>query len=107
MSWVRIPAGSPTCVRRGPSTFSPVGYETLAERGDFGFYMFNSVVVTGGTLLAVLVFGSMAAFALARFRFSRLLGLYLALGIMIPIRIGTVSILSLMSTWALPTHSWD
>ena len=79
-------------------TFSPVGYETLAERGDFAFYMFNSLVVTGGTLLAVLTFGSMAAFALARFRFrmSRLLGLYLALGIMIPIRIGTVSILSLM-----------
>ena len=40
----------------------------------------------------------MAAFALARYRFpfSRLLGLYLALGIMIPIRIGTVSILRLM-----------
>jgi raffinose/stachyose/melibiose transport system permease protein len=40
----------------------------------------------------------MAAFALARFhfRFSRLLGVYLALGIMIPIRIGTVSILTLM-----------
>ncbi len=79
-------------------TFSPVGYETLAQRGDFPFYMFNSVVVTGCTLLAVLLFASMAAFALARFRFkfSRLLGLYLALGIMIPIRIGTVSILTLM-----------
>jgi len=80
------------------ATFSPVGYETLAERGDFAFYMFNSIAVTGGTLIAVLLFGSMASFALARyrFRFSRMLGLYLALGIMIPIRIGTVSILSLM-----------
>ena len=84
-------------------TFSPVGYETLAERGDFAFYMFNSVVVTGGTLIAVLLFGSMAAFALARFKFrlSRLLGLYLALGIMIPIRIGTVSILELMENLGL------
>ena len=79
-------------------TFSLAGYETLAERGDFAYYMFNSIAVTGGTLIAVLLFGSMAAFALARFRFrfSRLLGLYLALGIMIPIRIGTVSILTLM-----------
>jgi raffinose/stachyose/melibiose transport system permease protein len=79
-------------------TFSLAGYETLAERGDFAYYMFNSVAVTGGTLIAVLLFGSMAAFALARFdfKFSRLLGLYLALGIMIPIRIGTVSILTLM-----------
>jgi raffinose/stachyose/melibiose transport system permease protein len=79
-------------------TFALVGYETLAKRGDFPSYMFNSVVVTGGTLLFVIIFGSMAAFALARYRFkfSRLLGLYLALGIMIPIRIGTVSILDLM-----------
>jgi raffinose/stachyose/melibiose transport system permease protein len=79
-------------------TFSLVGYETLGKRGDFPAYMLNSVVVTGGTLVLVILFGSMAAFALARyrFRFSRLLGLYLALGIMIPIRIGTVSILRLM-----------
>jgi raffinose/stachyose/melibiose transport system permease protein len=79
-------------------TFSLVGYETLDKRGDFPAYLLNSVVVTGGTLILVLLFGSMAAFALARyrFRFNRLLGLYLALGIMIPIRIGTVSILRLM-----------
>ncbi|CAN5564316.1 carbohydrate ABC transporter permease [soil metagenome] len=79
-------------------TFSLVGYETLEKRGDFPAYLLNSVVVTGGTLILVLLFGSMAAFALARyrFRFNRLLGLYLALGIMIPIRIGTVSILRLM-----------
>ena len=79
-------------------TFSTVGYETLGKRGDFPSYMLNSILVTGGTLLLVILFGSMAAFALARYRFpfSRLLGLYLALGIMIPIRIGTVSILELM-----------
>jgi raffinose/stachyose/melibiose transport system permease protein len=79
-------------------TFSLVGYETLGKRGDFPSYLLNSMLVTGGTLLLVILFGSMAAFALARyrFRFSRLLGLYLALGIMIPIRIGTVSILRLM-----------
>jgi len=79
-------------------TFSLVGYETLGKRGDFPSYLLNSVLVTGGTLLLVILFGSMAAFALARyrFRFSQLLGLYLALGIMIPIRIGTVSILRLM-----------
>ena len=67
----------------GAETFSTVGYETLGKRGDFPDYMLNSVVVTGGTLILVLLFGSMAAFALARyrFRFNRLLGLYLALGI--------------------------
>jgi raffinose/stachyose/melibiose transport system permease protein len=84
-------------------TFALVGYETLGKRGDFPSYMLNSILVTGGTLVLVILCGSMAAFALARyrFRFSRLLGLYLALGIMIPIRIGTVSILRLMADLGL------
>jgi len=45
----------------------------------------------------VLLIGSMAAFALSEYRFrgNRWIGLYLALGIMIPIRLGTVSLLQL------------
>ncbi len=58
----------------------------------------NSMIVTVVSLFLILLFGSMAAFALAeyRFRFNTLMGLYLALGIMIPIRIGTVAILEMM-----------
>jgi len=80
------------------STFSTIGYDTIGRRGEFPTWLSNSVIVTGVTLLLVLVFGAMAAFALSRYRFrgSRLLGLYLAIGIMIPIRLGTVSILNLM-----------
>ena len=46
----------------------------------------------------MLLFGAMAAFALSEYRFrgNTLMGLYLALGIMIPIRLGTVAILQLM-----------
>jgi raffinose/stachyose/melibiose transport system permease protein len=77
-------------------TFTIAGYETLGDRGDFGTWVLNSVVITGVALALVLLLGSMAAFALARYRFvgNRLLGLYLALGIMIPIRLGTVSLLN-------------
>src|SRR6187402_2398762 len=69
-------------------TFTTVGYATLGKRGDFFSYIANSVIVTGSSLVLVVLFGSMAAFALARYRFigSRVLGLYLAVGIMIPIR---------------------
>ena len=78
------------------ATFSLAGYQTLIRQGDFFGYIGNSTIVTGVSLVLVLLLGSMAAFALARYRFrgSRLLGLYLALGIMIPIRLGTVSILN-------------
>jgi raffinose/stachyose/melibiose transport system permease protein len=80
------------------STFSTIGYDTIGKRGEFPTWLGNSVIVTGATLVLVVVFGAMAAFALSRYRFrgSRLLGLYLAVGIMIPIRLGTVSILSLI-----------
>jgi raffinose/stachyose/melibiose transport system permease protein len=79
-----------------PETFSFEGYQTLIRQGDFFGYIGNSVIVTGGSLVLVLLFGSMAAFALARYRFrgGRIIGLYLALGIMVPIRLGTVSILN-------------
>ena len=79
-------------------SFSLTGYETVLKQGDFLHYFQNSMVVTVVSLFFILLFGAMAAFALAEYRFkgNSWMGLYLALGIMIPIRIGTVSILQIM-----------
>ncbi len=81
-----------------PETFSTIGYETVFKQGDFFLYFQNSMIVTVASLFFILLFGAMAAFALAEYRFkgNTLMGLYLALGIMIPIRIGTVAILEMM-----------
>ncbi|MBY4606198.1 carbohydrate ABC transporter permease [Rhizobium sp. 9T] len=78
-----------------PSTFSLVGYQTVLGQGDFATYFQNSFIVTIISILLVLLFGAMAAFALSEYRFrgNALLGLYMAIGIMIPIRLGTVAIL--------------
>ncbi|MDO9418170.1 carbohydrate ABC transporter permease [Pararhizobium sp.] len=86
----RDPLALPT-----PSTFSLIGYQTVLGQGDFAGYFQNSLVVTVVSILLVLLFGAMAAFALSEYRFkgNTLMGLYLALGIMIPIRLGTVAIL--------------
>lgn len=80
------------------STFDAVGYRTVLEQGDFLLYFQNSLTVTVASLFFVLLFGAMAAFALSEYRFrgNLLMGLYLALGIMIPIRLGTVAILQMM-----------
>jgi raffinose/stachyose/melibiose transport system permease protein len=79
-------------------SFSMIGYETVMQQGDFFLYFQNSMIVTVVSLFCILLFGAMAAFALAEYKFkgNTLMGLYLALGIMIPIRIGTVAILELM-----------
>ena len=86
----RDPMSLPT-----PKTFSLVGYETVLAQGDFFGYFQNSLIVTVVSIALVLLFGAMAAFALSEYRFrgNTLMGLYLALGIMIPIRLGTVAIL--------------
>jgi raffinose/stachyose/melibiose transport system permease protein len=88
-------------------TFSLVGYETLGRRADFPGYFGNSLIVTLSSMALVLLIGSMAAFALSEYRFrgNRMLGLYLALGIMIPIRLGTVSLLqTFVATGLVNTH---
>jgi raffinose/stachyose/melibiose transport system permease protein len=80
------------------TTFDVSGYETVFSRANFQQYFANSFIVTAVSLLFILWIGSMAAFALAEYNFpgNRWLALYLAIGIMIPIRLGTVSILRLM-----------
>ncbi|ESW59363.1 MAG: sugar ABC transporter permease [Rhodobacter sp. CACIA14H1] len=81
-----------------PGNWDLVGYTTVLQQGDFFQYFLNSMTVTVASLFFVLLFGAMAAFALSEYRFrgNLLMGLYLALGIMIPIRLGTVAILELM-----------
>ncbi|MEX6505222.1 carbohydrate ABC transporter permease [Jiella sp. M17.18] len=78
--------------------FSLEGFRTVLSQGDFLRYFENSLIVTIVSIALVLLFGAMAAFALSEYRFrgNRLMGLYLALGIMIPIRLGTIAILQEM-----------
>jgi raffinose/stachyose/melibiose transport system permease protein len=89
-------------------SFSLIGYETVLKQGDFFLYFQNSMIVTVGSLFFILLFGAMAAFALAEYRFkgNTMMGLYLALGIMIPIRIGTVAILEMMVQTGLVNTLW-
>ena len=81
-----------------PETFSLGGYETVLARSNFGHYFVNSLTVTLTSMFLILLLGAMAAFALSEYSFrgDALLSLYLAIGIMIPIRLGTVSILRLV-----------
>ena len=89
-------------------SFSLIGYQTVFKQGDFFLYVQNSMIVTVASLFFILLFGAMAAFALSEYRFrgNLWMGLYLALGIMIPIRIGTVAILEMMVATGLVNTLW-
>ena len=91
-----------------PSTFDLAGYDTVLSGSNFDVYFRNSFIVTVVSVILVVLLSSMAAFALTEydFRGNTLLSLYLAIGIMIPIRLGTVSILKLMVSLNLVNTLW-
>ncbi|MGH1493600.1 MAG: carbohydrate ABC transporter permease [Acidimicrobiales bacterium] len=89
-------------------TFDLEGYESVLSGASFDRYFRNSLIVTLVSLLLVVLFSTMAAHALVEydFRGNMFLGLYMALGIMIPIRLGTVSLLKLMVSLGLVNTLW-
>lgn len=79
-------------------TFSTVGFEKVLAKADIFLYFGNSLLVTTVSLFFILLLGAMVAWALSEYKFpgNKLLGLFMAIGIMIPIRLGTVSILEVI-----------
>jgi raffinose/stachyose/melibiose transport system permease protein len=89
----RSPLSLPT-----PSNFDPIGYISVLNQGDFVTYFSNSMIVTVASLIGTILFGAMAAYALSEyeFRFRSWIAIFFTLGIMLPIRLGTVGILELL-----------
>ena len=79
-------------------TFSLIGYTKVMARSDVWMYFQNSFIVTVASLFFILLFGAMAAWGISEYRFAgnRWLRFFFAFGIMVPIRLGTVSILQIM-----------
>ena len=91
-----------------PDNFDLVGYNTVLSSSRFDIYFRNSFIVTIASVVLVVLFSAMAGFALTEYGFkgNTFLALYLAIGIMIPIRLGTVSILKLMVSLNLVNTLW-
>jgi raffinose/stachyose/melibiose transport system permease protein len=85
------------------TTFSLVGYEKVFRSSHILTYYSNSLIVTLVSMGLVLLFGAMAAWALTEYRFrgSTALALFLSIGIMVPIRLGSVAILNMMRSAGL------
>ncbi len=84
-------------------TFSLQGYQRVLTRGNFVVNYRNSLIVTVSTTVLTLVCSTLAAYGITeyRVRLAPLLGGLFVLGIMLPIRLGTVPILRTMIDWKL------
>jgi raffinose/stachyose/melibiose transport system permease protein len=81
-----------------PQTLSFDGFAKVLSATNFLHYYANSLIVTVVSLVLIVLLGAMAAWALSEYAFKgrRWLVLFFAVGIMIPIRLGSVAILQFM-----------
>jgi raffinose/stachyose/melibiose transport system permease protein len=87
----------------GEHTFSVAGYVRVFTRGNIVGNYANSLIVTVVTVVLTVAFSSLAAFALVEYKVRlapALTGLFVV-GIMLPIRLGTVPLLEIMISWRL------
>jgi len=81
-----------------PAEFYPDNYVNMVSRSNYGTYFANSLFVVAVSLFFIIVFASLAAYVLAKlpFRGSAILYAFFVAGLIIPIKLGTISILKLM-----------
>ncbi|NPV66050.1 MAG: carbohydrate ABC transporter permease [Anaerolineae bacterium] len=86
-----------------PSEITLDGYSNAWTAGRFDLYFRNSIIVSVASLLLILLFGSLAAYALAnwRSRLSSILYIYFIAGLMIPIRLGTINLFQIIQSLGL------
>lgn len=84
-------------------TFSVDGYLRVFTRGNFFLNYQNSLIVTVVTILLTIMTSTLAAYGLVEYkvRLAPVLGGLFIVGIMLPIRLGTVPILEIMISWNL------
>jgi raffinose/stachyose/melibiose transport system permease protein len=85
-----------------------VGYETVLGQSAVLHYFANSVLVSGLALGLIVALGLTLAYALTEYDFPGSLVLYIffVLGIMIPLQIGTVSIIGVVESLGLYDTIW-
>lgn len=85
-------------------TFNLDGYVRVFTRGNFIANYSNSLIVTVLAVALTVVFSTLAAYALVEYRLMALVpiltGLFL-IGVMLPIRLGTIPIIKIMVAWGI------
>ena len=75
----------------------------IITQTNFVVYLTNSFIVTGSAILSILVFGSMAAYGLARYRFrgSTFLFLFFLSGLMVPLKLAIIPLFIQFRTFGI------
>jgi raffinose/stachyose/melibiose transport system permease protein len=85
------------------------GYVTAWTQGRFDLYFYNTLFVTVTSLVLIMILGSLASFALAKWKswVTKFLYLFFIAGLMIPIRLGTIDLVRMMKALGLLNTLWS
>jgi raffinose/stachyose/melibiose transport system permease protein len=75
-----------------PQGFSMANFTTIWRETRFPVYLANSLVITCASVMLIVVFGTMAAYSLARYRFrgNELVYLFFLAGLMVPLKLAII-----------------
>ncbi len=84
-------------------------YLSVLRDGDFILFFRNSLLVTVGSIAAVLLFGALAAYAIANWKGkpARWVYVFFIAGMMLPIKIGSIRLLQLVKAMGLIDTIWS
>jgi raffinose/stachyose/melibiose transport system permease protein len=86
-----------------PASLNLSNLETIWRETTFPRYLANSVLVTGASILSIVVVGTMAAYALARYAFrgNELIYLFFLSGLMLPLKLAVIPLFIQLTTIGL------
>ncbi|HOF12550.1 MAG TPA: carbohydrate ABC transporter permease [Treponemataceae bacterium] len=92
-----------------PKKWNFSNYAMVFTDGDFLNYFKNSFIVVSISIIAVLVIGSLASYAFANWRtkLSKALFLFMIAGMMLPIKIASIKLLSMIRGLGLLNSIWS
>lgn len=92
-----------------PAKWNFSNYSTVLGDGDFLNYFKNSFIVVVLSLLFVLIFASLASYALASWKgkVSKALFLFIIAGMMLPIKIASIKLLEIVRSLGLLNTIWS
>jgi raffinose/stachyose/melibiose transport system permease protein len=91
-----------------PEEFQFGNYSTVWRKGGFAMYFVNSITTTVASIVFVVLFGSMAANGIARYKYRMRMPVYLVFlsGLVLPLKAAIIPLFLLLKTLSLIDNRW-
>lgn len=91
-----------------PADFTTSGYTSVFAEGNFFTYFLNSIMIVAVSIIVIMLFASLAAYAIVRWnnKIAQAVTLFFLAGLMVPIRIGSINLMQIVQSLGLMDNLW-